>query len=509
MHDKDATPIEAIDFETLQADNKQSNQSNQRLNSKPILWFSFIFLLICALVVFLFLPEYISNQQHQKFATSQETIELPPTAELPEAEIDMVEPVAELLTEELSALKQEAEKLLLQLITKQKLLESKAVKKWASEEFEIVLNHGSIGDELFRKKEYQQAITAYKDAIIILQELEQKITPILEEHLSKGELALTQAEKDTAIFHFELAKSIDTDNIQAKNGLKRAKTINELYALLEQGGRLEAANKFTDAKFSYQEAVELDPLSVDAKNALARVSAQLAQNEFTKLINQGYSSLKLRQYGDARTAFKAAQKLSPNSDKPKQGLASITQAIRKEKVSALAAEAQYFETDQDWDNAAKSYQQILTLSPNYKPALQGLERSNQRKEILIKLDEYINNKLRLGTEQVAREADQFVQKIALVSNLGSRIEQRTVELKKLLRLAKQPISITLQSDNQTDIAIFKVGRFGKFEQRKVELKTGKYTIVGSRTGFRDVRKVITVTAEMSSKTIIVHCDEPI
>ena len=242
---------------------------------------------------------------------------------------------------------------------------------------------------------------------------------------------------------------------------------------------------------------------------MARVSVQLAQNEFTKLINQGYSSLKLRQYGDARTAFKAAQKLLPNSDKPKQGLASIAQAIRNEKVSALAAEAQYFETDQDWDNAAKSYQQILTLSPNYKPALQGLERSNQHKEILIKLDKYINNKLRLGTEQVAREAEQFVQKIALVSNLGSRIEQRTVELKKLLRLAKQPISITLQSDNQTDIAIFKVGRFGKFEQRKVELKTGKYTIVGSRAGFRDVRKVITVTAEMSSKTIIVHCDEPI
>ncbi|MEJ2115624.1 MAG: hypothetical protein P8X88_06160, partial [Gammaproteobacteria bacterium] len=186
MHDKDATPIEAIDFETLQTDNKQSNQSNQRLNSKPILWSTFIFLLICVLVVFLFLPEYIPKKQHQKLASSQQTRELPPTAELPEAGVEIIESVAELSTEELDALKQEAEKLLLQLITKQKLLESKAVKKWAREEFEIVLTHGSSGDELFRKIKYQQAITAYKDAIIILHKLEQKITPTLEGHFSKG-----------------------------------------------------------------------------------------------------------------------------------------------------------------------------------------------------------------------------------------------------------------------------------------------------------------------------------
>ena len=509
MHDKDATPIEAIDFEILQPDNKQINQSKLRSNSKPIIWFAFIFLLFCVLIVFLFLPNYVSEKRNSEVASRQETIELPPTAELPEAGLEKVEPINELSVKELSTLKQEAEKFLLQLIAKQSLLESKAVKKWASEEFEIVLALGSSGDELLRKKEYQQAIAVYKDAIMVLQDLEQKITPTLKEHLSKGELALTQAEKDTAILHFELAKSIDTENIQAINGLKRAKTIKDLYSLLEHGGQLEAANKFTDAKSSYQKAIELDPLSIDAKNALARVSERLTQNEFTNLINQGYSSLKLRQYGDARTAFKAAQKLSPKSDKPKQGLASITQAIRNEKVLALSTEAQYFENNQDWGNAAKSYQQILTLSPNLQPALHGLERSNLRKEILTQLDKHINNKLRLGTEQVAKEAEQLVQEITFISNPGSKIEREAAELKELLRLAKQPISITLQSDNQTDITIFKIGRFGKFEQREVKLKTGKYTIVGSRAGFRDVRKVITVTEGMSKKTIIIHCNEPI
>ena len=84
-----------------------------------------------------------------------------------------------------------------------------------------------------------------------------------------------------------------------------------------------------------------------------------------------------------------------------------------------------------------------------------------------------------------------------------------LELKKLLQLVKQPIPILLKSDNQTDVSIFKVGKFGKFEQQKLELKMGKYTIVGSRAGFRDVRKVLTLTAEMSDQTITIQCDEPI
>ena len=152
---------------------------------------------------------------------------------------------------------------------------------------------------------------------------------------------------------------------------------------------------------------------------------------------------------------------------------------------------------------------MLALSPNSSSAQQGLERSQQRETMLIKLAGHIDNKLRLSTENVANEAKQLLDEIATINNPGSNIEQRATTLKELISIASQPISITLQSDNQTEVAIFKVGKFGKFDQRKVELKMGKYTIVGSRSGFRDVRKVVTVTAEMPSKTIDISCDEPI
>ena len=43
----------------------------------------------------------------------------------------------------------------------------------------------------------------------------------------------------------------------------------------------------------------------------------------------------------------------------------------------------------------------------------------------------------------------------------------------------------------------------------IELRPGKYTVVGTRNGFRDVRREITVAPGQDSQTIRVTCSEPI
>ena len=169
MHDKDAIPIEAIDYELLQQPAEQ--KPNRRVNNKFIIWFAFSFLILCALLVFVLLPSYVDKKQKVSHTEQPMQIETHPAAELNDPKT-LTEPVivsAEpLSTEERNALKQQAEELLLQIIEKQKLLESKAVKKWSSEEFKIALALGSSGDEYFRKQQYRQAITSYEEAIIVL-----------------------------------------------------------------------------------------------------------------------------------------------------------------------------------------------------------------------------------------------------------------------------------------------------------------------------------------------------
>ena len=132
-----------------------------------------------------------------------------------------------------------------------------------------------------------------------------------------------------------------------------------------------------------------------------------------------------------------------------------------------------------------------------------------RENIHSRLNEHINNYLRLSTDSIAKEARQLLDEVASLDQTGSKIDQSANTLKELLAQANTPISITLQSDNLTDIAIYKVGKLGKFSSYELKLKPGKYTIVGSRTGFRDIRKVVTVLANMDNKTIQVRCEEPI
>ena len=45
--------------------------------------------------------------------------------------------------------------------------------------------------------------------------------------------------------------------------------------------------------------------------------------------------------------------------------------------------------------------------------------------------------------------------------------------------------------------------------REIELKPGRYTVMGTREGFRDVRREITIAPGASGQTISVTCVEPI
>ncbi len=73
----------------------------------------------------------------------------------------------------------------------------------------------------------------------------------------------------------------------------------------------------------------------------------------------------------------------------------------------------------------------------------------------------------------------------------------------------KPVHLSLVSDNATAVAIPSIGQFGTFAKRDIELKPGRYTVIGTRDGYRDVYRDITVVAGQDSQTIHVSCSDPI
>ena len=64
-------------------------------------------------------------------------------------------------------------------------------------------------------------------------------------------------------------------------------------------------------------------------------------------------------------------------------------------------------------------------------------------------------------------------------------------------------------ENATRVTIQRVGEFGPFTRRELDLKPGRYTIVGSRAGYRDVRHDFTVAPGQEVQTISGRCLGPL
>jgi len=53
----------------------------------------------------------------------------------------------------------------------------------------------------------------------------------------------------------------------------------------------------------------------------------------------------------------------------------------------------------------------------------------------------------------------------------------------------------------------RIGIFGTFTRKELQLKPGRYVVVGTREGFRDVRREINVTPNEPQVVVDVRCTE--
>ena len=505
---------EIIDAVELTQHVQHSNESTSN-SANTWLWGGLAVLLLLAVSVIFLLPKAVNKNILNQEASQQN---LPKFESVQQVEQEPKQVAVEQETKqelevgnqaEQNQAKIEVEALLAKLIKLEANLQNHAVKKWAAEEFAQALEQGRIGDEHFRRRQYLQAVEPFENAITKLEELEQRIEPTLERALTRGEQALTQGDQITATQQFELAKAIDTNNVRAKNGLQRASTIKELFAILQRASSFESHRQLQQAKTTYQEAVTLDPLSEEAKAALARVEDKLRDQAFEQIIATGYQALQNGQYSDARAAFNSAKTLKPNSKQPAIGLNKVAEAIRQEKIANLLFEANHFSELQQWQQAAASYEKVLQLDSQHQLAQQALQTSLAKAIILTDLKIALDSADQLYKDKVLERAENLLLRIEDLESPGSIIEQQFDQLRQLVRVATTPISIALESDSNTEVTVFKVARLGTFSKHQLQLRPGPYTIVGTRNGYRDVRVTINVSPDSNGSVVSVRCEEPI
>ncbi len=96
-----------------------------------------------------------------------------------------------------------------------------------------------------------------------------------------------------------------------------------------------------------------------------------------------------------------------------------------------------------------------------------------------------------------------------IESAGDRFLGQLATLEDLLNRAQVPVEVRIFWDNYTQVTVYQVGELGAFESQVLNLKPGKYVAVGTKPGYRDVRKEFVVGFDNRSAPVTVACTEEI
>jgi tetratricopeptide (TPR) repeat protein len=455
-----------------------------------------------AIAVFVLLPKWVADDQ----ATARQAAAEAKSEATPEAP----EPVAPPLSaEEIAALKSRAESLLASLLPQQQKLNAQHADGWGGDDWSHYQELGRNGDDAYLANSFQEAVTAYTQALALGETLLGRSVDIVAKALAAGHEAFAAGNADAALRQFDVVLGIDPDNEAAKLGRAKAERLPEVLDLVHKGDAERAAGELTHAADSYRKALAIDAAWPAARSGLDAVTGTLKANEFEQSMSAGLGALAEQDYRSAEGQFRAALKLRPESKEAQDGLTQAEQGLKLDNIALTQARALAFERRELWDRAIEQYDAALKADPTLVFAQTGLERARYRQGLEAKLVNIIDNPRLLFSDSVLAGAKSLLEEARSQEQQGDRLKGQIAKLDDLVRLATTPVPVELHSDALTEVTLYRVGTLGTFMAKTVELRPGTYTAVGSRNGYRDVRQTFTVLPGRELPPVSVVCVEPI
>jgi serine/threonine protein kinase/tetratricopeptide (TPR) repeat protein len=250
------------------------------------------------------------------------------------------------------------------------------------------------------------------------------------------------------------------------------------------------------------------PVTV-APSSSSAASTTFGNDAYAKAAGEGFAALGAGQLEKARRAFEKARALRPDGPEALEGLRRIDAARNGRTLALRRAEAEDLEDEEHWQDALDAYDAVLRQDASVAWAQEGRARAGARLQLGDSLQALIDHPDRLANPRLRAEAATLLQAAEQQPAVGPVLRAQITRLTTLLPALDKPVRLSLVSDNLTQVTIPSVGTFGSFARRDIELKPGHYTVIGTREGYREVRRDITVTPGEEYLTVNISCSEPI
>ncbi|GGO74965.1 hypothetical protein [Bowmanella pacifica] len=437
---------------------------------------------------------------------------------LPKADdtaLPAAEPVFEKLEDspfqdaQLAKARREAQDVLQNLLKVQQALEDIAVKRWAEASFQQALQVAAKGDEFYQQRQFSQALEQYQASLLALQDLQTQGQQVLETALNEGQLALAKDDADAALQAFELAYAIAPEQEAAQSGLNRAQGLPALLKLMTASQYAEEDGKLDEAIDLANQAHGLDPLHSGASQTLARLQQNKLDRLHRRYMSNGLSALANNATQQAIEAFTQALHLKPNDQDSLDAMRQAKSKQLAQRITQLMHQGQMLEAQEQWPQAIEHYKQADALQSGLVQVRVALLRARARAELDELLSARLAAPLALRDERHYANAAQLLDQASRIKQPGPRLSDQIDDLQHLLIQARQPVTVQLISDSQTQVQLFKVGGLGIFDSKQIQLYPGKYTLQGTRSGYRDVMHEFVLQAGEAPTTISIRCTEKI
>jgi tetratricopeptide (TPR) repeat protein len=447
-------------------------------------------LVIATVAVALLLPKLASEQK-----VDVASLQLP-------AGPSEAEEIAEKRAEELATRHTELSKRVLEL-------DSRAAAQWGGAEFAAARKSlDDIGGMLERRR-YEGAPEPLAELEKALDAIDARVPEVLTAQIAEGKRALGAGEFENARQAFDTALKIDPANNEASEWLGKVAAASGVVPTLADAENAEAAGELSKAQTLFADVLKRNPGNEAATVGLARVKQSISDNQFNAEMGAGLAALNAGRLAEARTHLERARQIRPGSAEVGAALQRVADTGSGRSTAELAERASRLAGEERWTEALAVYEEALALDPSLQFAQAGRAAVAPRAELGNRLQTLIERPERLAADEVRVEAERLLARARALPNQGPVIRSQVSRLELLLPTFNQPIVLALESDNATEVAIQRVGFFGAFDRHEVTLKPGKYTVTGKRSGFRDVRREITVSPGQSGQTIVIRCLEPI
>jgi tetratricopeptide (TPR) repeat protein len=388
-------------------------------------------------------------------------------------------------------------------------LEARGAGIWGGADFAAAKAQRPSAQPPIDAEDLPRFIERVEAATAMLDKVEAAAPAALEAQLRAGREALEGGQPEAARQAFELAKLIAPEDGRAAEGLRRAAVLGKILPRLAEAEAAALADRPLEAVTLYEQVLREDPAHPGARAGLARARAALGSDAYARAIGDALAALREGRDKDARAALARARSLRPDGPEIAAVEARSTAAGAQRELTATRESLAALEAAERWGEALAGYEQWLARDPTLEFARSGRTRVAPRAELARRLDALLGDPARLVAPEVRREADQLLARADAVRGTAPVLRSQTTRLRDTLKVYDRPVAAVLQSDGLTQVTLQRVGTVGMFTRKELQLKPGRYVAIGSRPGYRDVRREFTLTPGGTAVVVDVRCTEAV